>query len=62
MNCPLCRQDTFVLKKLHDERRRECTACKHRFVTVEILKEDHRRNVQVLEDVRELAEKVKATA
>lgn len=40
MDCPICHQPTSVLEKRAevsaDRRRRECTACQHRFTTYEI--------------------------
>lgn len=60
MNCPICSQPSIVLKTLDNERRRECTACKHRFPTVEVLKQDHQRLQEIVEDARSLAEKLAA--
>lgn len=60
MNCPLCHQPTIVLKTLGDERRRRCTACLHRFTTIEKLKEDEQRQAEAIEAVRQAAEKLAA--
>jgi transcriptional regulator NrdR family protein len=60
MNCPICHQNARVLKTLGDERRRECTQCKHRFTTTEVLKDELRRKDQLLRDARELAERLAA--
>lgn len=60
MNCPLCSQPSIVLKTLETERRRECTVCKNRFTTTEVLKTDHQRLEEVAQDVRALAEKLAA--
>jgi transcriptional regulator NrdR family protein len=56
LNCPVCSQDTRVLQTRDPERRRECTACGHRFTTTEILKDDHERRGRLLEQARALAE------
>lgn len=60
MNCPLCSKPTLVLKTIGEDRRRECTGCGHRFTTTEVLKEDHQRQAELLEDARALAEKLAA--
>lgn len=60
MNCPLCSQPSLVLKTLDTERRRECTVCKNRFTTTEVLKEEHQRQAELIEDARALAEKLAA--
>ena len=39
MDCPICNSETRVLRTVDNERRRECTRCKHRFTTVEQEKE-----------------------
>lgn len=56
MNCEICHGDTRVLKTVDTERRRECTRCGNRFVTVEVLKEDQRRKDQLLRQAKALAE------
>jgi transcriptional regulator NrdR family protein len=60
MNCPICNGDTRVLHTADTERRRECVQCKHRFPTVEILRDEHRRRESLLQDARALAEKLVA--
>jgi transcriptional regulator NrdR family protein len=62
VNCPLCRQDSRVLKSIEGERRRECTACKHRFTTTEVLKEERLREQEAVQVVIEAAEKLRAAA
>ncbi len=62
MNCPVCRQETIVLRKDGAERRRECTACRHRFVTVEVPKDEQLRQQEAVQTVIEAAEKLKAAA
>lgn len=56
MNCPVCSQDSRVLKTLQTERRRECVKCGHRFTTKEILKEQHDRREKLIELVHRLQE------
>jgi transcriptional regulator NrdR family protein len=41
-------------------RRRECTVCKHRFQTREVLKVEHDRLQEAVQEVRALAEKLAA--
>lgn len=60
MNCPVCRQPSVVLKTLESERRRRCTACGHRFTTVEKLKDEERRQREAVQTVLEAAERLKA--
>jgi transcriptional regulator NrdR family protein len=62
VNCPICSQDTFVRKTLGTERRRQCTGCGHRFTTTEVLKEEHDRQLEAVQVVREAAEKLKVAA
>lgn len=51
-----------MLYKDHGGRRRQCTneACRHRFTTVEVLKKDHDRTQELLEDARDWANRLKA--
>ena len=58
LNCPVCSQPTAVLEKRGNERRRECTACKHRFSTIEKLRDVDRRQAEALRAAVDLAEKV----
>ena len=58
LNCPVCSQPTAVLEKRGNERRRECTACRHRFSTVEKLRDVDRRQAEALRAAVDLAEKV----
>lgn len=45
------------------ERRRECTSgCRARFSTVEVPKEEHQRQQQAVQTVRDAAEKLKTEA
>lgn len=60
MNCPLCRQPSRVLTTESPDRRRECTGCKHRFTTTEVLKDEQLRQAEILKDARALAEKLAA--
>lgn len=62
MNCPICAQETRVLRKDGAERRRECSACGHKFVTAEILKAEQQRQLEAVQTVLEAAEKLKAAA
>jgi transcriptional regulator NrdR family protein len=62
MNCPICSQDSIVLKTLGTERRRRCTVCHHRFTTTEVLKEEQQRQLEAVQTVIEAAEKLKAAA
>ncbi len=62
MNCPICKADTYVQSTTGQERRRKCTGCGERFTTVEVLKVEHQRREALLEDARELAEKLTAGA
>lgn len=52
----------MVLEKRGRERRRACTneRCKHRFTTVEKLKEDELRQERLLVDAAALADRIKA--
>lgn len=38
MNCPLCSHDSRVIDGRGTTRRRECTHCRHRWTTVEVVK------------------------
>lgn len=62
MNCPICKADSTVLKTVGAERRRECTGCKHRFTTTEVLKDEHQRREALIQDAVALAEKITAEA
>jgi transcriptional regulator NrdR family protein len=62
MNCPICSQETRVLRKDAAERRRQCTACGHRFTTTEIPRDEHQRQQEAVQAVMEAAEKLKAAA
>lgn len=62
MNCPTCNADTYVQSTEGPKRRRKCTKCGYRFTTREVLEEEHRRREALLEDARELAEKLAAEA
>ena len=44
------------------DRRRQCTACGHRFTTTEVLKDEQRRQLEAVQTVLEAAEKLKAAA
>lgn len=61
MNCPICSSDAVVLRKDGAERRKRCTKCGHRFVTVEKLKEDEARQAAAIEAVRAAARKLEPT-
>ena len=58
MNCPICSQPTRIQRTEGRERRRECTACGHRFTTREILKDEHQRQEQIIKDAKALAEQI----
>jgi transcriptional regulator NrdR family protein len=62
VNCPRCRSPSKVLYKDHGGRRRQCLndACRNRFTTVEVLKADHERTQELLEDARDLASRLSA--
>jgi transcriptional regulator NrdR family protein len=62
VNCPLCSSDTFVRDTRDGERRRECTRCRHRFTTVEILKDRVRELELAGQVVLEAAERLKTPA
>lgn len=62
MNCPLDGKPTIVLKTLGNERRRECTVCRHKFTTTEVLKEDAQRQAEAVKTVIEVADRLKAAA
>lgn len=62
MNCPICSQNTRVLRADGPDRRRACTACGHRFSTTEVLKEEQQRQLEAVQTVLEAAEKLKAAA
>jgi hypothetical protein len=62
LNCPICKAVTKVLYRDNGARRRACTNanCNHRFTTVEVLKDDHDRTQELLEDARDLAQRLTA--
>lgn len=60
MNCPICSSETRVLAKEGDVRRRECTKCKARFRTREVLKVEHDKLQEAVQEVRALAERLAA--
>lgn len=62
MNCPVCSQDSSVLKSRGVERRRQCTICGHRFTTIEKLKDAEQRQQEAVQVVREAAERLKDAA
>lgn len=63
MKCPTCNGETVVLHTNADARRRECRgACRQRFTTVEVLKDEHQRLQAAVEEVRQVAERLKAAA
>lgn len=62
VNCPICQQDTIVLTTAAPDRRRKCTACGHRFTTVEVVKEEHQRLQDAVDQVRQVAERLKDAA
>lgn len=62
MNCPVCANDTRVLRSDSGERNRECVACGHRFPTVEILKAELERSRRIIEDAKALADRIKEAA
>lgn len=64
MNCPTCDSDTIVLRADGAQRRRQCTntACNNRFTTIEVLKDDHDRLQDAVEQVRQVAERIKVEA
>lgn len=62
MNCPICSQETRVLRTDGADRRRACTACGHRFTTTEIMKGELERQQEAVQTVMEAAEKLKAVA
>ena len=62
LNCPICSQETRVLRTDDAERRRMCTACGYRFTTTEVLKDEQRRQLEAVQTVLEAAEKLKAAA
>lgn len=65
MNCPICDGDTRVIYKEGQDRRRECignaakTGCGHKFTTTEVLKDVHQRQLEAVQVVRDVAEKLK---
>ena len=61
MNCPTCDGETIVVHTNGNERRRECRGdCRQRFTTVEVLKDDHQRQLEAVEVVKEAAAKLAA--
>lgn len=62
MNCRICPGETIVLETRGSERRRHCTACGHRFTTVEVLKDERRRELAAVQVVKEAAERLKDAA
>lgn len=62
MNCPVCNEESRVLKTEGTERRRGCTKCGHRFTTTEVLKDEHDRRERLLEDAKALAERLREAA
>lgn len=63
MNCPTCNGDTIVLHKHGGDRRRKCIGqCGLRFTTTEVLKEDHERLQAAVDEVRQVAERLKPAA
>lgn len=69
MNCPICKGETRIVRTEGVERRRECTGtvgerpgCGARFSTIEVLKEEHQRQREAVQTVREAAEKLKVEA
>jgi Zn ribbon nucleic-acid-binding protein len=66
LNCPICAGDTRVLWKEGQDRRRECVGdgerkgCGHKFTTTEVLKDQHQRQQQAVQDVVAVAERLKA--
>jgi hypothetical protein len=60
LNCPICSQDSIVLRTDGAERRRCCTACQHRFTTTEVLKDERRRELEAVQTLLEAAERLKA--
>lgn len=60
MNCPVCSNDTRVVRTDGTVRRRECTVCKHRFTTAEVLKDELERRDRIIGDAVALAEKLTA--
>ncbi len=49
-----------MLRKDAGERRRQCTACGHRFTTTEIQKDEHQRQQEAVQTVLAAADKLKA--
>lgn len=62
MNCPVCANDTRIVRTDDTVRRRECTVCKHRFTTAEVLKDELERKDRLIGAAVELAEKIAAGA
>lgn len=58
MRCQICGADTRVLRTIEAERRRECVRCKHRFTTVEQMKEKVQRIDGIIREAREFAEMI----
>lgn len=62
MNCPVCSADSFIVRTDGQIRRRQCTRCKHRFTTTEVLKDELERKDRLIGDAVALAEKLTAGA
>lgn len=60
MNCPVCSADSRVIKTDATVRRRECTRCKYRFTTAEVLKDELERRERLIGDAQALAERIVA--
>lgn len=61
MICPICGGDTKVLYKEGQDRRRQCLGgCGHKFTTTEVLKDQHQRQQEAVQAVKDVAERLKA--
>jgi transcriptional regulator NrdR family protein len=62
VNCPICKAPSRVLYKGPEGRRRACTnkECNTRFTTVEVLKDEHDRDRELLQDARDWAQRLTA--
>lgn len=64
MNCPTCGSESIILRTDGLNRRRRCSnqACQQRFTTTEVMKDEHQRLQAAVEEVRQVAERLKTAA
>jgi transposase-like protein len=62
VNCPICSQETFIVRTDDTVRRRKCKGCGHAFTTAEVLKAELERRERIIEDAKELADRIRRAA